>query len=186
MYDNHFSSKRSECYSNIAKWFKDVNNQRVDFILRNINNDIDYLSIEEKPSLKGVKSDVKKGKILQQCMLKLWTKCFQTPTIMSQFEAITGQWNGLKLNIYRIRYVSRIKKVRFLFASSKLICRIHLHINKYATSNHIFIALEKYRLFIAIKKKRVERVYITVLTCEWVCVCAWNKNYTMQKYIIYE
>lgn len=85
---------------------------------------------------------------------------------MSQFEAITGQWNGLKLNIYRIRYVSRIKKVRFLFASSKLICRIHLHINKYATSNHIFIALEKYRLFIAIKKKRVERVYITVLTCE--------------------
>ncbi|KAI8991176.1 hypothetical protein BDF20DRAFT_997108 [Mycotypha africana] len=57
--------------------------------MRNINDDIDYLSVEEKPSLKGVKSDLKKGKALQQCMLKMWTKHFHTATIMNQFEAIT-------------------------------------------------------------------------------------------------
>lgn len=73
------------------KGFKDVNNQHVDFILRNINDDIDYPSIEEKPSLKEVKTNIEKGKILQQCMLKMWAKHFQTPTIISQFEAITCQ-----------------------------------------------------------------------------------------------
>ncbi|OBZ83970.1 hypothetical protein A0J61_07982 [Choanephora cucurbitarum] len=42
-------------YSNITKEFEDVDNQRVDFILRNINDDNDYLSAEEKPNLKCAK-----------------------------------------------------------------------------------------------------------------------------------
>ncbi|KAI9468892.1 MAG: hypothetical protein EXX96DRAFT_612593 [Benjaminiella poitrasii] len=33
MYDDHFKTKRADCYSNITKEFKDVSNQRVDFIL---------------------------------------------------------------------------------------------------------------------------------------------------------
>jgi hypothetical protein len=46
------------------KEFENVDNQRVGFILRNINDDNDYLSTEEKASLKGVKSDMRKGKTL--------------------------------------------------------------------------------------------------------------------------
>ncbi|KAI8076928.1 hypothetical protein BDF21DRAFT_464133 [Thamnidium elegans] len=62
IYDDKFTSKRADCYSNITKEFEDINNQRVDFILRSINDDNDYLSAEEKPGLKGVKSDIRKGK----------------------------------------------------------------------------------------------------------------------------
>lgn len=91
MYDNHFNSKRADCYSNITKEFKNVSNQRVDFVFRNINDDVDYLSVEEKPGLKGVKSDLKKGNILQQYMLKKWTKRLQKAGVMDQFEAITCQ-----------------------------------------------------------------------------------------------
>lgn len=73
MYDDKFTSKRADCYSNLTKEFEDVDNQRVDFILRSINDDNDYLSAEEKPSLKGVKGDMKKGKALQKAMLRKHT-----------------------------------------------------------------------------------------------------------------
>jgi hypothetical protein len=54
-YDDGFTSKSEDCYSNITKEIEDVDNQRVDDILRNINDDNDYLSTEETPSFKGVK-----------------------------------------------------------------------------------------------------------------------------------
>lgn len=113
MYDDHFNSKRADCYSNITKEFQDVSNQRVDFILRNINDDVDYLSVEEKPSLKGVKSDLKKGKILQQYMLKKWTKRLRKANVMDQFEAITCQWEGLKLMIFGTKFVSEKNMVTY-------------------------------------------------------------------------
>ncbi|GAA5802583.1 hypothetical protein HPULCUR_008053 [Helicostylum pulchrum] len=60
--DNRFISKRANCYSNTTKQFNAVNNQRVDFIWRNVNDESDYASAEEKPGRKGVRSDVRKAK----------------------------------------------------------------------------------------------------------------------------
>ncbi|KAI8984555.1 hypothetical protein BDF20DRAFT_860530 [Mycotypha africana] len=91
LYDDKFTSKRADCYSNITKEFKDVDNQRVDFILRNVNDDNDYLSAEEKPGLKGVKSDLKKGKALQKAMLRKWRGNIGSMQIMKHLEAITCQ-----------------------------------------------------------------------------------------------
>ncbi|CAO3645412.1 unnamed protein product [Mucor hiemalis] len=107
IYDNKFTSKRADCYSNITKEFDDVDNQRVDFILRNINDDNDYLSSEEKPSLKGVKSDMKKGKVLQKAMLRKWTGRLGSVKIMQELEAITCQWQGLKLIVFGTRFISK-------------------------------------------------------------------------------
>ncbi|KAG0168871.1 hypothetical protein DFQ29_010002, partial [Apophysomyces sp. BC1021] len=87
------------CYSNITKEFEDVDNQRVDFILSNVNDDNDYLSAEEKPSLKGVKNDMKKGKALQKAMLRKWTGHLGSVEIMNRLEAITCQWQGSKLTL---------------------------------------------------------------------------------------
>ncbi|KAI8326728.1 hypothetical protein EDC96DRAFT_613066 [Choanephora cucurbitarum] len=98
---------RADCYSNIIKEFEDVNNQRVDFILRNINDDDDYFSAEEKPTLKGVKNDLKKGKALQKAMLRKWTGRLGSVEIMKQLESITCQWQGLKLIIYGTRCISK-------------------------------------------------------------------------------
>ncbi|KAK4512947.1 uncharacterized protein ATC70_003658 [Mucor velutinosus] len=106
IYDDKFTSKRADCYSNITKEFKDIDNQRVDFILRNINDDNDYLSAEEKPGLKGVKSDMKKGKTLQKTILRKWTGHLGSVEIMKQLEAITCQWQALKFTIYGTRHVS--------------------------------------------------------------------------------
>ncbi|KAI7851343.1 hypothetical protein BDC45DRAFT_590502 [Circinella umbellata] len=58
IYDNKFISKRADCYLNITKEFEDINNPHVDFILRTINDDSDYLSAKEKPGFKGVKNDI--------------------------------------------------------------------------------------------------------------------------------
>ncbi|KAI7898814.1 uncharacterized protein BX663DRAFT_489759 [Cokeromyces recurvatus] len=85
IYDDKFTTKRTDCYSNITKEFEDVDNQRVDFILRNINDDNDYLSTEEKPNLK-------EGKALQKAMLRKWTSRLGSTEIMKQLEAITCQW----------------------------------------------------------------------------------------------
>ena len=82
MYDDKFTTKRADCYSNIAKKFEDVDHQRVDFTLRNINDDNDYHSAE--PSLKGVKGDMKKGKALQKAMLRKWTGRLGSVEIMKK------------------------------------------------------------------------------------------------------
>ncbi|KAG1166784.1 hypothetical protein G6F55_005953 [Rhizopus delemar] len=122
IYDDKFTSKRADCHSNITKEFEDVDNQRVDFILRNINDDNDYLLAEEKSSLKGVKSDMKKGKALQKAMLRKWTGRLGSVEIMKQLEAITCQWQGLKLTVYCKRFISKDHLVTYRkgsFAVSK-------------------------------------------------------------------
>ncbi|EPB84642.1 hypothetical protein HMPREF1544_08585 [Mucor circinelloides 1006PhL] len=91
LHDKKFESKRSECYSNITKAFAFEQNQRVDFILRNLNDEKDLLTVEEKPTRKGVKSDMAKGKILQRLMLKDGCRRIGSEEIMTRFEAITCQ-----------------------------------------------------------------------------------------------
>ncbi|EIE81154.1 hypothetical protein RO3G_05859 [Rhizopus delemar RA 99-880] len=96
IYDKNFITKRADCISNITKEFDDIPNQRVDFILRNLNDDTDYFSAEEKPGVKGVKKDISKGKTLQMAMLRKWTQYVGNSRI-SNLEAITCQWQGVKL-----------------------------------------------------------------------------------------
>lgn len=107
MNDTEFESKRSECYSNITKLFEDEQNQRVDFIFRNLNDKSDYTTAEEKPGRKGVKKDMKKGKALQSLMLKDWSQKIGSDKLISQFEAITCQWEGTKLTIFATRQLSK-------------------------------------------------------------------------------
>lgn len=66
----YLTMRSSKTTSSPRKEFEDINNRRVDFILRNINDDNDYLSEEEKPGLKGMKSDIRKVKALQKAMLR--------------------------------------------------------------------------------------------------------------------
>ncbi|KAG2230990.1 hypothetical protein INT48_002769 [Thamnidium elegans] len=80
-------------------------NQRVDFILRNVDDENDYISAEEKPGRKGVKLDLRKGNILQSSMFQLWNRKVNSALIMEQIEAITCQWEGLKLTIYATKYL---------------------------------------------------------------------------------
>lgn len=47
IYDKNFITKRADRISNITKEFDDIPHQRVDLILRNLNDDTDYLSAEE-------------------------------------------------------------------------------------------------------------------------------------------
>lgn len=56
--DAKFISKCADWYSDTAKQFDNVDNQRIDFILCNINDNNDYISAEEKPGRKGVKSRI--------------------------------------------------------------------------------------------------------------------------------
>ncbi|KAI8069132.1 uncharacterized protein B0P05DRAFT_551662 [Gilbertella persicaria] len=106
LHDKNFMSKRTDCYSSITKEFSNVKNQRVDFILRNINDNSDYLSTEEKP-------DFVKGKILQNLMLRKWTNRLGSVDIMKEFEAITCQWEGLKLIIFATRYISEKHSITY-------------------------------------------------------------------------
>lgn len=115
--DDKFISKRADCYSNTTKQFNNIDNQRVDFILRNINDNNDYVSAEEKPGRKGVKSDLQKGKILQIAMLQLWNHKIRSTKIMEQMEAITCQWEGLKLTIYATKYISSKRLITYIKGS---------------------------------------------------------------------
>ncbi|KAG1471538.1 hypothetical protein G6F56_002068 [Rhizopus delemar] len=101
--DEEFETKRSECYSNITKFFPNEPDQRIDFILRNINDDSDLISTEEKPGRKGVKSDLEKGKAIQKMMLKKWLKEIGSIKLLNKLEAITCQWEGTKLTIFATR-----------------------------------------------------------------------------------
>lgn len=53
--DEEFETKRSECYSNITTLFPNEPDQRLDFILRNLNDESDVITSEEKPGRKGSK-----------------------------------------------------------------------------------------------------------------------------------
>lgn len=106
-YNKIFVSKRTDCISNIAKEFDNEDNQKIDFILRNINDNSNYISCEDKPSGAGVKNDLRKGKIIQRLMLEKWSNHLNSIIeIMNKFEAITCQWKGLELTIFAISIVS--------------------------------------------------------------------------------
>ncbi|KAI9006245.1 hypothetical protein CLU79DRAFT_829783 [Phycomyces nitens] len=140
VYDDQFTSKRADCYSNIIKEF-DVDNQRVDFILRNVNDDNDYFSAEEKPSLKGVKSDMRKGKALQKAMLRKWTGLLGSAEVMEQLEAVTCQWQGLKLIVYGS--LDHVQKRQLFSAQGRNSCGI---ICSYAGSRFILEAIGSIKL----------------------------------------
>lgn len=112
IYDKNFITKRADCISNITKEFDDIPNQRVDFILRNLNDDTDYFSAEEKPGVKGVKKDISKGKTLQMAMLRKWTQYVGNSRI-SNLEAITCQWQGVKLQVIGTRYISQNHSISY-------------------------------------------------------------------------
>ncbi|KAI9265678.1 hypothetical protein EDC94DRAFT_583089 [Helicostylum pulchrum] len=73
-------TKRSEFYSSITKYFPDEPDQRVDFILRNLNDDSDVISSEEKPGKKRVKGNIEKGKSTQRTEFTLFATGTLTPT----------------------------------------------------------------------------------------------------------
>jgi hypothetical protein len=104
--DRKFNAKRAGCYSSTTKQFSNIGNQRIDFILRSINDENDYVSSEEKSGRKGVKADLQKGKIVQVAMLKLWSNKLKATEVMKHLEAITCQWEGLKFVIFATKCVS--------------------------------------------------------------------------------
>ncbi|ORE01592.1 hypothetical protein BCV72DRAFT_320912 [Rhizopus microsporus var. microsporus] len=93
--DDEFETKRSECLSQVMKVLKEIDGdtrlQRLDFILRDLNTDNDVMTAEEKPTLKGVKADIKKG---------------EHDVLMEELEAISCQWQGTNLTIYGSRLLS--------------------------------------------------------------------------------
>lgn len=111
--DDQFETKRSECVSQVMKVLKETNKdvklQKLDFILRDLNTDNDVVTVEEKPSLKGVKADIRKGELLKKNALYLWSKQVKSDVLMEQLEAISCQWQGSKCTIYGSRLLSSDK-----------------------------------------------------------------------------
>lgn len=75
----------------------------MDFILRDMNNDTDFLTVEEKPSVKGVKADIRKGDMLKNHALYVWSKQVGSSVLMEKLEAIFCQWQRTKFTIYGSR-----------------------------------------------------------------------------------
>lgn len=91
-----------------------------------MNDDDGYLSAEEKPGLKGVKKDIWKGKVLQLAMLRKWTK-HMGGNYINHLEAITCQWQGVKLIIIGTRYLSQHHSISYkkgIFTVLKLVNRL--------------------------------------------------------------
>ncbi|KAI7904274.1 uncharacterized protein BX663DRAFT_530378 [Cokeromyces recurvatus] len=108
--DDEFETKRSECLSQVMKLLKENNGdtklQKLDFILRDLNTNNDVITAEEKPTLKGMKADVKKGGLLKKNTLYLWSKQVKSHVLMKELESISCQWQGTKLTIYGSRLLS--------------------------------------------------------------------------------
>lgn len=108
--DDEFETKRSECLSQVMKVLKEIDGdarlQKLDFILRDLNTDNDVITAEEKPTLKGVKTDVKKGGLLKKNTLYLWSKQVKSHVLMEELESMSCQWQGTKLTVYGSRLLS--------------------------------------------------------------------------------
>lgn len=108
--DDEFETKRSECLSQVMKVLKEIDGdirlQRLDFILRDLNKDNDVITAEEKPTLKGVKADVRKGELLKKNTLYLWSKQVNSPVLMEELESMSCQWQGTKWAVYGSRLLS--------------------------------------------------------------------------------
>ncbi|CAO3668324.1 unnamed protein product [Umbelopsis ramanniana] len=129
--DTEFDIKRSECLSNVTKLFNDVPGQKLDFILRDVNDDNDFLSTEEKPSLKGVKGDLAKAKSLQKMMLREWRRRIGSDLLINEFEAITCQWEANKLTVFATRKITSDLTVTYrkgMFSMPKNV----LHMSEFA------------------------------------------------------
>ncbi|KAG2199584.1 hypothetical protein INT47_012184 [Mucor saturninus] len=115
--DVEFETKRSKCVSQATKVLKetdkDVKLKRLDFILRDLNNNNDVITVEEKPSSKGVKADIRKGDLLKKNSLYLWSKQVNSDTLIGQLESISCQWQGTKFSIYGSRLVSPDKIITY-------------------------------------------------------------------------
>ncbi|KAG0741504.1 hypothetical protein G6F57_006321 [Rhizopus arrhizus] len=81
-------------------------------LTENLNDNTDYLSVEEKSGLKGVKKDIEKGKVLQQAMLRKWIKHVSNSKA-THLEAVTCQWQEVKLTIIGTRYLSQYHSVTY-------------------------------------------------------------------------
>ncbi|KAL9550830.1 hypothetical protein PS6_005344 [Mucor atramentarius] len=116
--DEELETKRSECVSQVTKILKeakkDVKLQRLGFILRGMNNDTDVLTVEEKPSVKGVKADIRKGNMLKKHALYLWSKQVDSSVLMEKLEAISLKLNYAKFNlILEEKYKNEVKTLNF-------------------------------------------------------------------------
>ncbi|KAG1136936.1 hypothetical protein G6F37_011625 [Rhizopus arrhizus] len=136
------SRPRADCYSSITKEFNNVKNQQVDFILRNINDNSDYLSAEEKPTLKGVKADFSKGKALESLMLRKWRNQLGSANIMKRFEAITCQWEGLRLVVFATRYISEEHSITYK-KDSYMMPKEETHTASFAISLAAILSLKR-------------------------------------------
>lgn len=66
-----------------------------------MNNDV--LTVEEKPSVEGVKSDITKENMLKKHPLYLWSKQIGSSVLTEKLKAISCQWQGTKFTIYGSR-----------------------------------------------------------------------------------
>ncbi|KAG2199585.1 hypothetical protein INT47_012185 [Mucor saturninus] len=92
---------------------KNVKLKTLDFILRDLNNNNDVIRVEEKPSSKGVKADIRKDDLLKKNSLYLWSKQVNSNILMGQLESISCQWQGTKFSIYGSRLVSPDKIITY-------------------------------------------------------------------------
>ncbi|KAG2225166.1 hypothetical protein INT45_009495 [Circinella minor] len=119
LFHDQFYIKRAECQSAVIKFLQlddpdgDLVQQKIDFILRNSNDESDYLSTEEKPGDKSENDDVCKGRQVQRHMLDLWNKWLGSPLLTSQLEAITYQWHGSSLHVFGTKMLSDQKVVSY-------------------------------------------------------------------------
>ncbi|KAI9349399.1 hypothetical protein BD770DRAFT_436717 [Pilaira anomala] len=108
--DEKLETNRSKCISQMMKTLKktenDIKQQRLDFILRDLNSDNNAVTDEEKRSVAGVKAYVVKDGLLKKHVLSLWAEQVNSNVLMKQLEAISYQWKGTKLTIYGSRLLS--------------------------------------------------------------------------------
>lgn len=118
--EDEFNSKRSECHSNITKYLNNtakekVQNQNIDFILRSKNDQLDFLTVEEKKDLSGVKADVEKGKLMQAYVLDVWKhKLGNKLPLLRELESISCQWKANEITIYGSKLLPSGKYLQYI------------------------------------------------------------------------
>ena len=140
---------------------EDIAQQRVDFILRSNHDGTDYLSLEEKPTDQEAHYDFKKGKRMQQHMLKLWSDWLGSTVLVGELEAVTCQWQQTKLVVFGTRLLpsghfivykkatAYISPVSGHHAAAARLLQIVLSIKRLVTLNHMKLiaminVIEKY------------------------------------------
>ncbi|KAI7866705.1 hypothetical protein BDF14DRAFT_1809082 [Spinellus fusiger] len=143
--NDQFYSKRAECHSAVFRELKslghDVKNMKVDFILRDINSNQDFITTEEKPTNTGAAEDVIKSKALQQETLALWRDQIGCDKLAKHLEAITCQWVGTELIIRGTKIIGRTM-VSYVKARCTIpIAHCNEEINFYESSRSLLLFL---------------------------------------------